>query len=322
MSERPNSLSPVENSDLLISSDSASTRLGAIPLRRVVSTGTARCLARQSAGVSQTRRNSVPCRVWACPDHRRTAQEGARSDRHKGGGTASTGGLSGARQAVRSGRGRERIQAPVDQGEHGQAISSSLASGHTTASVALKRLVACSAKNRFYRANRDLGRVFKTEFLLSYLSEPQLRARIRRGLLKVEQLHALARDVYYGRRGRINARELHEQMNSCSCLTLILACIIYWQAKQITQTVPSGAVAEEGIDATPAPARQPDRMGQRHSLRPVRPRSRPGPLATDSYVVFLQQSGRYPITEHNVSCSDTDRQPAYSRSGSPSAGNS
>ena len=114
----------------------------------------------------------------------------------------------------------------------------------------LKRLVACSAKNRFYRANRDLGRVFKTEFLLSYLSEPQLRARIRRGLLKVEQLHALARDVYYGRRGRINARELHEQRNSCSCLTLILACIIYWQAKQITQTVRSEAVAEEGIDAT------------------------------------------------------------------------
>ena len=127
---------------------------------------------------------------------------------------------------------------------------SSLASGHTTASVALKRLVACSAKNRFYRANRDLGRVFKTEFLLSYLSEPQLRARIRRGLLKVEQLHALARDVYYGRRGRINARELHEQMNSCSCLTLILACIIYWQAKQITRTLRPGAIAEEGIDAT------------------------------------------------------------------------
>jgi hypothetical protein len=31
---------------------------------------------------------------------------------------------------------------------------------------------------------------------------------IRRGLLEVEQLHALARDVFYGRRGRINAREL------------------------------------------------------------------------------------------------------------------
>ena len=63
-------------------------------------------------------------------------------------------------------------------------------------------------------------------------------------------MHALARDVCYGRCGRINARELHEQTNSCSCLTLILACIIYWQAKQITQTVRSGAGAEEGIDAT------------------------------------------------------------------------
>jgi TnpA family transposase len=62
----------------------------------------------------------------------------------------------------------------------------------------LQRLVSCTAKNHFYRANRDLGRIFKTEFLLSYLSEPKLRARIRRGLLKVEQLHALARDIYYG----------------------------------------------------------------------------------------------------------------------------
>jgi TnpA family transposase len=113
----------------------------------------------------------------------------------------------------------------------------SLEHGHTTASVTLKRLASCTAKNRFYRANRDLGRVFKTEFLLSYLSEPQLRSRIRRGLLKVEQLHALARDVYYGRRGRVNARELHEQMNSCSCLTVILACVIYWQAKEISRVV-------------------------------------------------------------------------------------
>jgi TnpA family transposase len=113
----------------------------------------------------------------------------------------------------------------------------SLERGHTTASVALKRLASCTAKNRFYRANRDLGRIFKTEFLLGYLSEPPLRSRIRKGLLKVEQLHALARDVYYGRRGRINARELHEQMNSCSCLTLILACVIYWQAKEISRVV-------------------------------------------------------------------------------------
>jgi Tn3 transposase DDE domain len=95
------------------------------------------------------------------------------------------------------------------------SLYASLQTGHVTAAVALRRLVGYGGgKNRFYRANRDLGRVLKTEFILQYLSEPALRGRIRRSLLKVEQLDALARDVFYGRRGRINARELWEQMNT------------------------------------------------------------------------------------------------------------
>ena len=115
----------------------------------------------------------------------------------------------------------------------------SLEHGHATASVALKRLVAYSSTNQFYKANRDLGRVFKTEFILQYMSQPQLRRRIRRGTLKVEELHALARDVFYAKRGRISVREIQDQMNSCSCLTLILACIIYWQASEISRHAPA-----------------------------------------------------------------------------------
>jgi len=107
--------------------------------------------------------------------------------------------------------------------------------GHTTASAALQRLNRFQASNRFYAANRELGRVFKTEFVLQYMAEPQLRAKVRRGILKVEQLHALARAVYYGNRGRITAREVYDQINACSCLTLILACIIYWQAREISR---------------------------------------------------------------------------------------
>ena len=65
---------------------------------------------------------------------------------------------------------------------------------------------------------------------------------------KVEQLHALARDVFYARRGRINARELWEQMNTCSCLTLILACIVYWQAREISRLVSQCDPDGNGID--------------------------------------------------------------------------
>jgi len=124
----------------------------------------------------------------------------------------------------------------------------SLKTGHVTASVALKRLVSLSKKNHFYQANRELGRIFKTEFILEYLSKPSLRRRIRQGLLKGEQLHSLARQVFYGKRGKIYSRDLEEQMSTCSCLTLILACIIYWQAREIARVTSGGNQDAAGND--------------------------------------------------------------------------
>jgi TnpA family transposase len=108
---------------------------------------------------------------------------------------------------------------------------------HATASTALRRLASYSGKNHFYRANRELGRVFKTEHTLGFVSDPKVRKRTRKGLLKSEQLHSLARDIRYAKRGRINTRDLQEQKNSCSCLTLIQASIIYWQAKEISRII-------------------------------------------------------------------------------------
>jgi hypothetical protein len=64
-----------------------------------------------------------------------------------------------------------------------------LESGHTTASTGLKRLVGYTGKNYFYRANRELGRIFKTEHILRVMSDPLARRRMRRGLLKNEEMH-------------------------------------------------------------------------------------------------------------------------------------
>jgi len=89
----------------------------------------------------------------------------------------------------------------------GQFYASS-ESGHTTASTALKRLAGYTGKNHFYCANRELGRIFKTEHILRVMSDPLARRQIRRGLLKSEQIHALARQVLYGKQGKIPARDL------------------------------------------------------------------------------------------------------------------
>lgn len=117
--------------------------------------------------------------------------------------------------------------------------------GHTTASVALKRLVAFGPNNHFYRATRELGRLFKTEFILAYLAQPELRRRVRQGLLKSEELHALARSVFYGKLGRADWRDFQRQMSAASSLLLVLASIIYWQIKEIERVI--GEASEEDL---------------------------------------------------------------------------
>ena len=150
--------------------------------------------------------------------------------------------------------------------------------GHATASAALQRLNRFQASNRFYAANRELGRALKTEFLLQYMSEPKLRAKVRRGLLKVEQLHALARAVYYGQRGRISAREVYDQVNACSCLTLILACIVYcrhgrshgWPPRRTSPSTPTCSVTSaRSSGRTSSSTARSRSTRQAHEARPL-----------------------------------------------------
>jgi len=136
----------------------------------------------------------------------------------------------------------------VDQWDRMGQFYATLKTGHTTASTALKRLNSMSKKNQFYRANRELGRIKKTGFILDYMSQPPLRRRIRGGLLKVDRLHSLARDVAYAKRGRITKRDFAGLMKTCSCLTLILACIIFWQAKELQRIITECNPQEAGID--------------------------------------------------------------------------
>src|SRR5947207_1157570 len=82
----------------------------------------------------------------------------------------------------------------VDQWDRMGQFYASLATGQATASTALKRLTSSTEKNHFYQANVELGRILKTEHILLWMSDPARRKRARKGLLKVEQIHQLARD--------------------------------------------------------------------------------------------------------------------------------
>lgn len=124
----------------------------------------------------------------------------------------------------------------------------SIEQGKVTASAALRRLLSLSKKNSFYKANLHLGRILKTEHILAHMSDKEYRKSKHRGLLKGEEIHQLARDINYANRGKITAREPKGQAISCNCLTLIMACIIYWQAKELDQLVNTAEFAEIGFD--------------------------------------------------------------------------
>ena len=60
--------------------------------------------------------------------------------------------------------------------------------------------------------------------------------------------------------------EVYDQVTACSCLTLILACIVYWQAREISRLA-EGRGAGLPVRPRPAASCQPDRVEERHPLR-------------------------------------------------------
>ena len=136
----------------------------------------------------------------------------------------------------------------VDQWDRMAQFYASLEAGHVTASTALKRLTGYTEKNLFYQANLQMGRILKTEHILLWMSDPFKRKRTRKGLLKVEQIHQLARDITYGNRGRLKGKSMEDINSSGNCTTLIMAAIIYWQAKEISRIIKENNPEEAGID--------------------------------------------------------------------------
>ena len=75
------------------------------------------------------------------------------------------------------------------------------------------------------------------------------------------------------------ARELWEEMNTCSCLNLILACIVYWQASEISRVLNQCDPVANGIDLSLLEHVSPIEWDKRRALRPVHPRSKARPPA-------------------------------------------
>ena len=74
----------------------------------------------------------------------------------------------------------------------------SIKAGRITASTLLRKLGTYSRKNKLYQAMRELGRVVRTEFLLRYLSDPELRRTIQAATNKSEAYNNFTQWLAFG----------------------------------------------------------------------------------------------------------------------------
>ena len=77
-----------------------------------------------------------------------------------------------------------------------------------------------------YRALKELGRLIKTEFLLRYVDQVELRQRIQKQLNKSESAHQLAHAVWHGRNQEFHAATRSEQLVAETCKHLLMNAII------------------------------------------------------------------------------------------------
>lgn len=116
-------------------------------------------------------------------------------------------------------------------------LASSIRLGTVTASLIIRKLASYPRQNRLALAMRELGRIERTLFILDWMQNPSLRARVQAGLNKGEARNALARAVFFNRLGEVRDRSFENQCYRASGLNLVVAAIILWNTVHLEKAV-------------------------------------------------------------------------------------
>lgn len=110
----------------------------------------------------------------------------------------------------------------------------SIKAGRITASTLLRKLGTYSRKNKLYQAMRELGRVVRTEFLLRYLSDAELRRTIQAATNKSEAFNNFTQWLAFGddllaENNRDRQRKLIKYNH------LVANCVIFHNVQALTR---------------------------------------------------------------------------------------
>jgi TnpA family transposase len=136
-----------------------------------------------------------------------------------------------------------------EQWEEMIRVAISLKKRTAPANIIVQRLTNCFPADRLSKAFTNLGRILKTQYILRYLTDLNLRQTVQLQLNKGEYRHKLPRRIFFADQGEFNTGDYEEIMNKASCLSLVSNAILYWNTIKINDIIEGlraqGEVIEE-----------------------------------------------------------------------------
>jgi TnpA family transposase len=135
-----------------------------------------------------------------------------------------------------------------EQWEEMLRVALSLTQRTAPAHVIVQRLTNSFPADRLAKAFTNLGRIIKTQYILRYLTDRDLRQTVQLQLNKGEYRHKLPRRIFFADQGEFTTGDYEEIMNKASCLSLVSNAILYWNTLQINAIVENLRAQGEEID--------------------------------------------------------------------------
>lgn len=127
-------------------------------------------------------------------------------------------------------------------------VALSLKQRTAPAQVIVQRLTNSFPADRLAKAFTNLGRIIKTQYIMRYLTDRDLRQTVQLQLNKGEYRHKLPRRIFFADQGEFTTGDYEEIMNKASCLSLVSNAILYWNTLKITEIVDNLRTQGEDID--------------------------------------------------------------------------
>lgn len=135
-----------------------------------------------------------------------------------------------------------------EQWEYMMRVVISLKQKTAPAHVIVQRLTNSSPSDRLTKAFTNLGRIIKTEYILRYLTDKDLRQTVQRQLNKGEYRHKLPRWIFFADQGEFTTGDYEEIMNKASSLSFVSNAILCWNTIKINDVVEQLRQQGEDID--------------------------------------------------------------------------